>query len=507
MADINVDSRGQRLTFGVELEFMLAYLEPGSEDPAPHNNGDVYITEPLPDFVGLSSNDGAAVGTKTGPRTRFRFQDTEEEGQYHPYGPYLRHRIAKLLRNHNVPAISDSGDRETEDLLRKHRKETAAKLGIHEDLVEQANEESTLWVVDTDTSVGEVSNLQYGYLPVEIKSPVLYYDEESIQLVKHVVNLLVSEYCILSNHSSMLHVHVGRGIGGYSMNDLRMISSVLFAAAPRLDQLHPIHCGPLTEWAPGMRTLSMMANLSEKTAQEAVEKRKGPETINPSDMPANADQKVMTLVDDERLSRFSSPYHDQARSLHTYSSTNGKDTSIETVWADPEAYEAHYRSAYNFRNLMAYPVTKKTIEYRQHVGTMSAVAIENWIRVTAGIIDFCVHAPFLSAINPVLQKLDQPDPNAETSFAMNEPKDRERKVNAAHIFHGKDGDPYSVYDFLWDIGLGPAAKYYEQAGLHPMPPDLTTKIPKSLIRPSRRLPAQDDQPMPNDTTFEGFEDS
>ena len=129
----------------------------------------------------------------------------------------------------------------------------------------------SFWNVDTDTSVEETSARQYDYVSIEVKSPVLYYNATSVGLVRYVVNLLTWRFRILVNESAMLHVHVGRGGASFSGNDLRATAAFLWAAGPRIDQLHPIHCGPLTEWAPSIRTHSLMSNLSRRGARRAME--------------------------------------------------------------------------------------------------------------------------------------------------------------------------------------------------------------------------------------------
>lgn len=117
------------------------------------------------------------------------------------------------------------------------------------------------------------------------------------------------------------------------------------------------------------------------------------------------------------------------------------------------------------------PLSRNTIEFRQHAGSMDADTIENWIRVAAGLVDFCVHASFDDVVRPVLRRLEQRDPHSQQSYTMNRSRHTRLKINVTHWLHALDGPDYSVYDFLWDINLGVQAEWYRKRGLHPMPSD------------------------------------
>lgn len=225
---------GQRLTFGVELEFVVAYLTPDMIYSGIGDVGKVRVSYPLPDYKELPKPTINEAKRKPPRGVRWRLRDVEPDNkhfeniadwwtkQFSEHGPPIRHRIAKYLRALGVPAISDSADAETVQCTHDQQEQLAKRLGY--DNAEEMPEHfdySTLWKVETDTSVGEDALRSFDWTPVEIKSPVLYYDDESIKLVRYVVNSLVNEFRIMSNESTMLHVHVGRGDRGFTMNDLR----------------------------------------------------------------------------------------------------------------------------------------------------------------------------------------------------------------------------------------------------------------------------------------------
>lgn len=272
MAALDSD-RSTLLTFGVELEFLVAYLPKDVPDPNPEDTRDIYIADPHPRYeaLPLESED---------PVQRVRYYDSDESQEIQPI---IRHRIAHLLRCHKIDAISDSGDGETEACIERANAMTRYRLRMpRPKKLPIGWNYASFWDIDTDTSVAETKARPYNYVSVEVKSPILYYNETSIRLVRHVVNLLASNFRILINDSAMLHIHVGRGGVGFRLDDLRATAAFLWAAAPRIDQLHPIHCGPITEWAPSIRTHSLMSNLSRRGARRAIEANQPPGINNRS---------------------------------------------------------------------------------------------------------------------------------------------------------------------------------------------------------------------------------
>ncbi|KAK7967784.1 amidoligase enzyme-domain-containing protein [Apiospora aurea] len=398
--------------------------------------------------------------------------------------------MARFLRDHSIPAVSDSNDDETARTREDSARAARARLGIGEDDEEPPGLHYGYWDVNTDDSVGEQHTPEYRWAKIEVTSPVLYYSRESLELVRYVVNLLQSEYRILVNSSMMFHVHVGRGARGFSFSELQSITALLYAATPRLDQLHPIWCGPLTAWAPGARPISLMANLDQKAARKAKRRQRAAAPDNP---------QLTTHTDIDtghtKLSRIMPPYlrplvsyraHELTQQWLGHQRANAFGVArirqtrtldelydcLSTVYLDPEKHSYYYRPAYNFRNLVNTPVVKKTVEFRQHCGTMSPDAIVNWISVATGLCSFCVNTPFHEGLVPIMQKLEHLDPNSATSWQMNEmPPEGERVINTTLLLYGRRGEPYSVYDLLRDVGLAPQAEYYQKLGLHTLPPD------------------------------------
>ncbi|KAK9777879.1 hypothetical protein SCAR479_05562 [Seiridium cardinale] len=108
---------GQRLTFGVELEFCIAYMTPDmiAKD---EDERDVDILEPLPDYKELPIHLYPYGGKE--PEGHHTDPDRWEK-QFSNGGAHIRHRITKLLRAHGIPAVSDTADEETENVIRKQQ--------------------------------------------------------------------------------------------------------------------------------------------------------------------------------------------------------------------------------------------------------------------------------------------------------------------------------------------------------------------------------------------------
>jgi hypothetical protein len=156
---------------------------------------------------------------------------------------------------------------------------------------------------------------------------------------------------------------------------------------------------------------------------------------------------------------------------------NARDMSelyerVGMVYNSDKDLNHNYRGAYNFLSLARNEHDKKTVEFRQHAGTMSPDAIECWIRTVAGIAETCVHA-HVDHISKVLGKLERKDPNAHESWRMNERRGDVLVINhyPPESLYTEPGGDYSIYDFLWDMNLGDVAEWYRKKGIHPNPPD------------------------------------
>ncbi|KAI5861668.1 hypothetical protein GGS23DRAFT_611802 [Durotheca rogersii] len=188
----------KRLTFGVELEFMVPWLYPEAEDP-------------LADIEGLPP----VLRVVNTPVTRSYEAENE-----------VRDIIKKLLEKHglkrDVRALRYSSAAEEAALARYANWEVTGDATVNEPLYDNKHE----WVT------------KYGWVDVEIQSPVEPDIPVAFRIIQWVCGLLTSTYRMRVNPSCGLHVHVGRGAERFSLTEMRRISSLVWAAEPLLATLN-----------------------------------------------------------------------------------------------------------------------------------------------------------------------------------------------------------------------------------------------------------------------------
>jgi hypothetical protein len=196
------------LTFGVELEFALAYIPNNDPDP---------------------------FGFKEKRTVRF-----VPIGEDRPL----------WQTNTGEPTISTA---------KRYVANTIHEAGHDVKLSPNGRSDITKWEVATDPSVcGPDDSLTVGPFSIwgmEVKSPALLFCSESLKAVEHICVLLTSKYCINLNESIGLHVHVGNEQHGYTFENVRKLMAFFWAFEPQLDSLH----SPLrqdTYYASSMRSKS-----------------------------------------------------------------------------------------------------------------------------------------------------------------------------------------------------------------------------------------------------------
>ncbi|KAL7629670.1 hypothetical protein AAE478_001193 [Parahypoxylon ruwenzoriense] len=194
------ESRPPRLTFGVEMEFLVPWLYVDAEDP----HGDVKGLSPVLRLI----------------RTR-TFQPYEADD-------IVRDIIKGELGKHGLDG----------DVSAYRYSSEAAK----EALISYAG-----WGVVGDSSVAqpfddsdyEWAN-KYAWVGVEIQSPAEPDTPTAFKAIDYVRSILTRTYRMRVNHSCGLHVHVGPGAERFPLGAMRRIASLAWAAEHLLANLnHP----------------------------------------------------------------------------------------------------------------------------------------------------------------------------------------------------------------------------------------------------------------------------
>ena len=220
------------------------------------------------------------------------------------------------------------------------------------------------WTVDHDSSIiprqgiNEKGPLgKYTYIPIEVKSRVLLFDDFSLTEIRKAVTAINLRHNVTVNSSCGLHVHVGNLKRGFPLQTLRNFSTFVAAFERQLSTLHDsdrLH----SSWAVPLSASSSLAGLS-------------------------------------RLGR--------ARAL-----TQVRDLSSLVRLVNPCFYR---HTAYNLLHLVPLdsPKALRTVEFRQHAATMEPARIVPWIQVAAGLVRFAHCAGPLAVTRLVVERANDPD--------------------------------------------------------------------------------------------------
>ncbi|RDW79817.1 hypothetical protein BP6252_04455 [Coleophoma cylindrospora] len=266
---------------------------------------------------------------------------------------------------------------------------------------DQAKDEYTTWIVTSDLSIesplSDFAN-RFHWYGVEVKSPARYYFEDSITEIKKVCRVLTENYLLNTNESTGLHVHVGLGSQNYSIPHLRRLAAFVWAFENYFDTLHPKH------------RINTQYTRSMRYGSGWVEETSDSPTVK------NGVRHFLTTPCD----------------------------SLSDLASEVSSFR---EMAYNFFNLQGprwdYQDGKKTVEFRQHEGSLDEDVISHWIHVCVGIVQFCRCTSDTAEFDALFDKMTvyedvhelQPDANRTT-----------------------------VIDLLKAIGLEDQAEYYATRG-------------------------------------------
>ncbi|KAK5629997.1 hypothetical protein RRF57_005712 [Xylaria bambusicola] len=191
---------GMRLSHGIELELLVAYL---------------YKSDILP-----SEADGSSLPPI------LRIDDDESIDDAHlTDAVHVRNHIRATLRDHGMQVHDDS------------------ELYFNDDGIPLHLEGIGSWDVAIDASV--VPGVQESALPkeykwfnLELRSPAFWDLEHVYDETTFVVNLLKSKYRVRVNASCGFHVHVANGVRYFDPTTLKRAGAFLWAADPMLSRLH-----------------------------------------------------------------------------------------------------------------------------------------------------------------------------------------------------------------------------------------------------------------------------
>lgn len=193
------------------------------------------------------------------------------------------------------------------------------------------------WTVDSDDTVTSDEHSPNWY-PIELKTPVLECSPTTLKQVETVMKLLVCRFDLHVNNSCGLHVHVGNQDRGFTLRTLKNFCSLITAFERQLDSLHPPERVQSHFAVPVHRVFNPGTPLMEKLM--IIDEL---ETVNDLILRFNCIDRVPTKV---------------------------------------------RHMAFNFLNLQqTLGVPLRTIEFRQHRGTLDPKSITNWVVVACSLVN------------------------------------------------------------------------------------------------------------------------
>ncbi|KAI1107903.1 hypothetical protein F4804DRAFT_347534 [Jackrogersella minutella] len=212
-----------RVSYGIELECLVAWLPTGELDPLEDELAHNY----LPPLLRVDSNS----------------EQMETD---------ILHQVSDILNSYGIPTRIQSDEDQT--------------LATNNDVPLRLRDIDT-WLVSANNRVGEYFLDAYQWQGLEIRSPAMWAEDEATEVVQFVVNLLTSTYRIRVNPTCDFNVHVGNGTEFFSTDAMKRLGGFLWAADPMLSRLH----APYRRMKDSCRTIRHESNLARDTAGRSAE--------------------------------------------------------------------------------------------------------------------------------------------------------------------------------------------------------------------------------------------
>lgn len=197
------------LTFGIELEFALAYIPDHTGHSDPKETRQLHF--PPSDEEVSYYNDEVAL------KSHYGFDNSDAPQKFFnktTRGWAIRRHISESLNAAGIPAYPKPRTYEnTTDL--------------------------TKWQVADDRSVRGPVESEYEWLDVELISPTYEFTQQKTETVLKVCKIVTSTYLTYNGETSGLHIHIGRGDAGFKFRFLRDFLRFIWAFEPQIDTLHP----------------------------------------------------------------------------------------------------------------------------------------------------------------------------------------------------------------------------------------------------------------------------
>ncbi|KAF4632459.1 hypothetical protein G7Y89_g5672 [Cudoniella acicularis] len=226
---------------------------------------------------------------------------------------------------------------------------------------------------------------------VELNSPVLTFGSEAFEIIKQVCQKLNSTYNLSVNESCGFHVHVGDGFEGFNAEVIRNLLVTLWVFEPLLDRLHPKHRRENNDFCPSLRETSQLKNSTVEKHPLADQKTIARLGLEELLKPVRFEEEALGDLENTPFPPSPSYSSDKEDSEGKH---NKHDLIFLSAPVPPFGAEGGGRGRVHLENLLR-AHDKKTVEFRQHEGTLDTERIEMWVRVCVAIVEFARKTPAL----------------------------------------------------------------------------------------------------------------
>ncbi|KAH7330149.1 putative amidoligase enzyme-domain-containing protein [Rhexocercosporidium sp. MPI-PUGE-AT-0058] len=211
------------------------------------------------------------------------------------------------------------------------------------------------WIVKHDDTIQVPEIDGYHFLPIEINSPPFYYGtNQAFAEIKIACQVLRETYRISCNRSCGVHVHVGNGLNGFAFEAVQNLLATVWTFEPQFETIHSLYRVENSRMCPSFRRHSELAR--NHTVDGKLDVRGGLEEILG---PGTEDFEVLVDLTEPRAR---DSYHGGSRLAY----------HLGDVGAERDL-GASYR---------------RTIEFRQHKGTLDFEELELWIKFCVQLVMF-----------------------------------------------------------------------------------------------------------------------
>ncbi|TDZ22015.1 hypothetical protein Cob_v004977 [Colletotrichum orbiculare MAFF 240422] len=214
----NIAATPPRVSFGIELEFLVACVDQGEPDPDEQHKARL---QPL---VVIPSDDGESSFTTSMSSS----SEARSSESFMKRASFVQQEMTTALAKAGLPVWAEDATEEVADIL------TPGSVQQR-----HGSKYMSSFKFTQDFSVAQAHVDGYRFVSVEMVSPAMYDMDISFDLIRLAVSTITSNFRCRVNPSCGFHVHVGVGpTQRIDARTLRNFAALLWAADPLISRLH-----------------------------------------------------------------------------------------------------------------------------------------------------------------------------------------------------------------------------------------------------------------------------